>query len=98
MSETVLQSSITCPVCGHRQPETMPTDACRYFYDCENYAAVLKPRAGDYCVFCPYGDGPRPADPGGGPEDGDKRHAAAAKAACKTRGRYVKRARASAGR
>jgi hypothetical protein len=38
----------------------MPTDACQYFYDCCHCGAVLKPFAGDCCVFCSYGDVPCP--------------------------------------
>ncbi|HAC88582.1 MULTISPECIES: GDCCVxC domain-containing (seleno)protein [Gammaproteobacteria] len=51
----VLQSEITCPHCGHQKTETMPTDACQYFYDCESCKRVLKPNAGDCCVFCSFG-------------------------------------------
>lgn len=51
----VLESTITCPSCGHRETETMPTDACQFFYDCKGCEAVLKPKAGDCCVFCSYG-------------------------------------------
>lgn len=50
-----LQSVITCPKCGFQKEETMPTDACQYFYECQSYNAVLKPRAGDCCVYCSYG-------------------------------------------
>ncbi|HLD53459.1 MAG TPA: GDCCVxC domain-containing (seleno)protein [Sediminibacterium sp.] len=50
-----LQSTITCPNCGFQQEETMPTDACQYFYQCTNCQAVLKPQQGDCCVFCSYG-------------------------------------------
>ena len=50
----VLESRITCPECGHAATETMPTDACQYFYDCTGCGAVLKPLAGDCCVFCSY--------------------------------------------
>lgn len=50
-----LQSEITCPACGHRAVEAMPTDACQYFYECTNCQTVLKPIAGDCCVFCSYG-------------------------------------------
>ncbi len=28
-----LVSTITCPSCGHRSAETMPTDACQFFYE-----------------------------------------------------------------
>jgi hypothetical protein len=57
---TVRYSTITCPLCRHRKTETMPTDACQYFYDCEGCQATLKPKAGDCCVFCSYGDVPCP--------------------------------------
>lgn len=54
-TEVTLISEITCPKCGHRKQETMPTDACQYFYKCEGCGSVLKPLAGDCCVFCSYG-------------------------------------------
>lgn len=55
-----LVSTITCPSCGHRSAETMPTDACQFFYECKGCGALLKPKAGDCCVFCSYGDVPCP--------------------------------------
>jgi len=51
----VLESRLTCPECGHAKVETMPTDACQFFYDCEACGAVLRPLPGDCCVFCSYG-------------------------------------------
>ena len=54
-SGPVLRSVLTCPHCAHATVETMPTDACVYFYDCPNCQAVLKPHLGDCCVFCSYG-------------------------------------------
>lgn len=50
-----LSSIITCPNCGYKKTETMPTDACTYFYECENCKARLKPLQGDCCVYCSYG-------------------------------------------
>lgn len=50
-----LVSALTCPSCGHTKVETMPTDACQWFYDCEGCGVVLKPKAGDCCVYCSYG-------------------------------------------
>ena len=50
-----LQSTITCPICGHQQLETMSTDSCQFFYDCTACGELLKPLAGDCCVFCSYG-------------------------------------------
>lgn len=50
-----MQSTITCPKCGHKATETMPTDSCQFFYECKNCKAMLKPAQGDCCVFCSYG-------------------------------------------
>ncbi|HUT51682.1 MAG TPA: GDCCVxC domain-containing (seleno)protein [Alphaproteobacteria bacterium] len=55
-----LQSTLACPDCGHQATETMPTDACQFFYDCKGCGVVLKPLAGDCCVFCSYGTVPCP--------------------------------------
>lgn len=55
-----LQSVLTCPLCGHVKTETMPSDACQWFYECEACHAVLKPKPGDCCVFCSYGTVPCP--------------------------------------
>lgn len=55
-----LVSTLTCPHCGHSSKETMPTDACRFFYDCPGCDAKLRPNAGDCCVFCSFADVPCP--------------------------------------
>ena len=55
-----LQSTMTCPYCGHQSEETMPTNACLFFYDCTGCGARLKPKPGDCCVFCSYGSVPCP--------------------------------------
>jgi hypothetical protein len=57
---TELRSTISCPACGHQATETMPTDYCLYLYDCGGCGALLKPKAGDCCVFCFYGSVPCP--------------------------------------
>lgn len=51
----ILQSVITCPFCGHKKEETMPVDACQFFYECKACKIRLKPLKGDCCVFCSYG-------------------------------------------
>ena len=56
----ILQSTITCPHCGHKKEETMPTDSCQFFYECENCKKTLKPKEGDCCVYCSYGTVPCP--------------------------------------
>jgi hypothetical protein len=48
-------STITCPICGTAKAETMPTDACLFFYECTGCGALLRPKPGDCCVFCSYG-------------------------------------------
>lgn len=60
MPEVILESTLTCPVCAHQQKETMPTDACRWFYECVACHTLLHPESGDCCVFCSYGDVPCP--------------------------------------
>jgi hypothetical protein len=56
MAGTVTEATITCPECGFAKAETMPVDACRYFYRCEACEATLRPLPGDCCVFCSYSD------------------------------------------
>lgn len=47
MTEVTHESWITCPQCGHREQEAMPTDGCRFFWDCQGCRAVLRPLPGD---------------------------------------------------
>jgi len=53
-------STITCPHCGRQSLEIMPVDACLFFYECKQCGALLRPKPGDCCVFCSYGDHPCP--------------------------------------
>lgn len=55
-----LRSTITCPNCGERFTEEMPTEACQYFWECPACKQVAKPRPGDCCVYCSYGTVPCP--------------------------------------
>jgi hypothetical protein len=55
-----LRSTLTCPHCGHRETEAMPIDACQFLYDCKGCGGVLRPKPGDCCVYCTYGDIPCP--------------------------------------
>jgi YHS domain-containing protein len=59
--EAVLVSTITCPKCGHRRVEAMPTDACIHFYECSGCHTTLRPKPGHCCVFCSYGSVPCPS-------------------------------------
>ncbi len=56
METIILYSVIKCPSCGYSKKELMPTDSCQYFYECENCLKILKPKNGDCCVYCSYGD------------------------------------------
>jgi hypothetical protein len=51
----VLQSTITCPRCGAKKTETMPTDACVFIYECGACGGHFAPKRGHCCVFCSYG-------------------------------------------
>ncbi|SEQ57291.1 GDCCVxC domain-containing (seleno)protein [Neolewinella agarilytica] len=63
-----LQSTVTCPECQHEATETMPTNACQFFYDCKGCGTVLRPKEGDCCIYCSYGTEvcPPMQDGGGG--------------------------------
>lgn len=56
----IQQSVITCPHCATAKTETMPTNACQFFYECTSCGAMLRPKSGDCCVFCTYGSMPCP--------------------------------------
>lgn len=55
MAAIIEDSLITCPHCGFEARERMPADACQYYYDCTGCGVLLKPAAGDCCVYCSYG-------------------------------------------
>lgn len=60
VTDVVTESILTCPNCGHCKREAMPTDACQFFYECEQCGQVLRPKDGDCCVYCSYGSVPCP--------------------------------------
>ena len=60
------RSTLTCPQCGGAHTETMPEDACVYFHECPHCQAMLRPKVGDCCVFCSFGDTPCPPIQAGG--------------------------------
>ncbi|WP_084332547.1 GDCCVxC domain-containing (seleno)protein [Marinobacterium jannaschii] len=59
-NKIILESTITCPECSHSKTESMPTNACQWFYECERCRTLLKPLPGDCCVYCSYGTVPYP--------------------------------------
>jgi len=38
----------------------MPEDACLWFFECPGCGVLLRPKPGDCCVFCSFGDAPCP--------------------------------------
>lgn len=48
-------SVLTCPACAYAEPRDMPLDACMFFHECSRCHILLRPKAGDCCVFCSYG-------------------------------------------
>ena len=51
----IFDSTLTCPACGAQETQTMPTDACLFFWECVQCKKLHKPKSGDCCVFCSYG-------------------------------------------
>ena len=43
MQTIELNSTLTCPECGHSKTEQMPTNACQWYYECESCRVLLKP-------------------------------------------------------
>jgi hypothetical protein len=60
MNAPVTTSVLRCPACGHEEPLDMPADACLFFHACAACGTLLRPKAGDCCVFCSYGTVPCP--------------------------------------
>ncbi len=62
MVELQLQSTVTCPECGHQRTETMPTAACQFFYECAGCGAVWadawSATCDDECPRCGHGTSP----------------------------------------
>ena len=53
--DVIVESEITCPECGTKTLEQMPTDACTFFHECKGCLTLLSPNQGDCCVFCSFG-------------------------------------------
>jgi hypothetical protein len=54
--KTITESTLTCPECGLSEKIEMSTEYCQFFYECKQCKIVLKPKSGDCCVFCSFGD------------------------------------------
>jgi len=42
--QVITESTTTCPVCGTSKTETMPTDACQFFYGIMEQRPPIFPR------------------------------------------------------
>lgn len=51
-----LTARLRCPVCRAETDEVMPVNACVHIHDCVECGTRIRPRPGDCCVFCSYGD------------------------------------------
>ena len=60
MTTVELESTITCPGCGHSRTMTMEEDSCQIRYRCPGCGVELRPNSGDCCVFRTYGSVPCP--------------------------------------
>lgn len=56
MATVKIKSTLFCPYCEKETTESMPENSCLYFWECPHCERVLKPKEGDCCVFCSYGD------------------------------------------
>ncbi|HYG53404.1 MAG TPA: GDCCVxC domain-containing (seleno)protein [Flavobacteriales bacterium] len=54
--KTETHSELTCPNCGYKQTERMPTDQCQLVYTCAKCKKDNYPKETDCCVFCSYGN------------------------------------------
>lgn len=53
-------STLMCPICGGQTARVMPTDACVVVAACVHCGEIMRPKPGDCCVFCSYGNVPCP--------------------------------------
>ncbi len=56
----LLESVITCPECGFSRQETMPIDACLFYWECPSCRVTVRPKGGDCCVYCSFATVPCP--------------------------------------
>ncbi|OWF65799.1 hypothetical protein B6A14_08535 [Polynucleobacter hirudinilacicola] len=49
-------STITCPYCQATETLEIPRGSSQHLYRCRACACILKPKSGDCCIFCSFGD------------------------------------------
>ncbi|WP_370622950.1 GDCCVxC domain-containing (seleno)protein [Polynucleobacter sp. MWH-Berg-3C6] len=50
------QSTITCPYCRASESLEIPIGSSQHLYRCRACSSILKPKSGDCCIFCSFGD------------------------------------------
>jgi len=55
---TLPQSIVTCPECGHAEALPLAGGPGRLIYRCAACGVLSRPKQGDCCVLCSYGDQP----------------------------------------
>ncbi|WP_370624266.1 GDCCVxC domain-containing (seleno)protein [Polynucleobacter sp. UB-Piko-W3] len=55
-SEEKHQSTITCPHCQAAETLVVPIGSSMHLYRCRACFNILKPKSGDCCIFCSFGD------------------------------------------
>ncbi|WP_305848903.1 GDCCVxC domain-containing (seleno)protein [Polynucleobacter sp. AP-Ainpum-60-G11] len=49
-------STITCPFCLQSETLGIPVGGSQHLYRCRACNAILRPKSGDCCIFCSFGN------------------------------------------
>ena len=60
MTTVELESTITCPGCGHSRTMTMEEFDPRTVWPCPACGSTLRPLPGEHCIYCSYASLPCP--------------------------------------
>ncbi|WP_408634174.1 GDCCVxC domain-containing (seleno)protein [Polynucleobacter necessarius] len=55
-STTLNQSVITCPHCQATEIISVEEGAAPHLHRCRSCSAILKPKSGDCCILCSFGN------------------------------------------
>ncbi|WP_251372737.1 GDCCVxC domain-containing (seleno)protein [Polynucleobacter sp. MWH-UH25E] len=50
------ESTITCSHCQATEVLPLEAGSSYHFYRCKSCAAIMKPKSGDCCILCSFGD------------------------------------------
>jgi hypothetical protein len=54
--QLAFESTLTCPECSYAEKLDLPDDYCQIVHVCTRCGTKLRPKTGDCCIFCSYGD------------------------------------------